>query len=157
MKAVAVSIALLLFIGGTYPSAGQSPKANLDPALQAAERTWLDALQRADMAVLDAGASKQFTLLTPIGIATRDDLFGKMRERFPGGRPLDSPNTYTLADQTVQAYEDVAVLSELCTVSGSSTAPVISPGRFWLTEVWHKETGVWKIVHLHITPFEHGM
>ena len=157
MKAVVVSIALLSAFGGIQWAGAQAPKANNDPALLAAQRKYFDALLRADTARLDAGESKLFTIVTPVGIASRDEQFSKMRERHPDGKPLDSPNTYSFADQTVQIYGDVAVLSELCTVNGDNAMPIVSPGRYWVTEVWRKEKGIWKIVHLHATPFEHGM
>lgn len=72
-------------------------------------------------------------------------------------RAPKNPPVFELNNQTIRVYGDVGIISDISTVTGSSDSRIISPGRYWQTEVWRKEGKVWKLVHVHISPVEHGM
>ena len=74
-----------------------------------------------------------------------------------GGASASAPQLYALSDQTIQIYGDAALVTDICLVPDNDASSLTSAGRYWQTEVWHKEGGNWKIVHMHVSPHMHGM
>jgi hypothetical protein len=78
------------------------------------------------------------------------------RERIATGGTADLKVSYEISSQSIRFYDEVAVILDVCSFTGSALGD-ISTGRYWQTEVWHREGGQWRIVHMQIGMLEHGM
>jgi len=137
--------------------ATQKPKPTAEQEILAAERKWLDAFYSLDMLSLEATESADFTMLVPPGMVTKDQQLKIVQQRSSVVGTPKIPVTYTLENQTVRIYGNVALVSDTCAVAGGGDSRTISPGRYWQTEVWRLRVGGWKLVHVHISTVEHGM
>ena len=143
---------------------GQTPNAPATPLaveaksqVAAAEKSWLNAFYRLDAATLETTESSDFTFVAPPAMVTRDQQLKLVRQRFATAATPRTPTAYEIGDQTIRVYGDVGLVSDTCTILGGSDSRIMSPGRYWQTEVWRKEGSSWKLVHVHISPVEHGM
>jgi ketosteroid isomerase-like protein len=138
--------------------AGAGASAQNVEQVRAAEREWLDAYYRADMKALDTVESDDFTLIVPPGMLTKPQQLSAMQAHLSqaGGASASAPLLYALSDQTIRIYGDAALVTDTCAVP-ENASQLTSAGRYWQTEVWRKEGGNWKIVHMHVSPHMHGM
>jgi ketosteroid isomerase-like protein len=124
-------------------------------AIREVEQRWLDSLFRSDAAALESTESADFTLITPSITFNRQGHLRSIRDQASHGAPASSQAAFVVSSQSIKIYGDVTVVSDICSVMGDDA--VITPGRYWQTEVWHKEGANWKIVHMHISMLKHGM
>jgi ketosteroid isomerase-like protein len=129
-------------------------RATVQQAVREVEQKWLESLFRSDVAALESAESADFTLLTPAVMLNRQAHLRTMRQQTRHGLP-NSPSAVAVSNQSINVYGDVAVVSDVCSVTGGDS--VIAAGHYLQTEVWHKEGATWKIVHMHITMLVHGM
>jgi ketosteroid isomerase-like protein len=122
-----------------------------------AEQRWLNAYYKLDVPALASLEANGFALVTPSVILTKEQQMETVKKRSEAVHLSDHPHTYTLNNQVVRLFGNVAVISDVCTVAGGGDIPVTTPGTYWQTEVWHHEGGVWKMVHMHISAVAHGM
>jgi ketosteroid isomerase-like protein len=161
-----LTMTLFLMAGVHSQTTAQSAKptagaASINPQdeIRVAERKWLDALYRLDAATLDALESDEFTLIAPPAVSTKQEHLAVVRERLQAADKLGlaEPLTkYSVTRHTIRIYGTTALVTNLQSVDDSGqNPPITSPGNYWQTELWHKEQGTWKLVHLHMTPVAH--
>ena len=138
-------------------ASGQTP--SVADLIRAAEEQWLKALYEIDSSSLQHLESSDFTMVSPAARIGRDQMLGNLNvKRRPAPEAAaDSTPPYAVSNQMIRVYGDVAVVSEVCVVTGSAKSAQLSPGRFWITNVWHREATAWKLAYTHLSPFEHGM
>ena len=117
------------------------------------ERAWLDAVYRLDAAAVDRSESNELTIIARGAALTKQGHIAAVRSRqTDAATPKQSATNYTLTNQTITVYGNIAVVTDLATVTTSDQSPVTSPGRYWQTEVWRNKAGTWKLIHLHASP-----
>jgi ketosteroid isomerase-like protein len=152
--------ALFLAALGSTGLRAQSPKPATSPqkatqAVHDAEQKWLNSLFALDVAAMESTESPDFQLVTPSMALTRQAHLTAMRAQTRHGVPANPQLAVSVSNQTINLYGDVAVVSDVCSVMTGDS--VINPGRYWQTEVWHKEGATWKIVYMQISAMQHGM
>ena len=152
-----ITIWLFSVLGQAPKATAASPAVEAKSQVAAAEKKWLNAFYRLDAAVLETSESSDFTFVAPPAMVTRDQQLKLVQQRFATAGTPRTPTTYEIGNQTIRVYGDVGLVSDVCTVLGGSDSRIISPGRYWQTEVWRKEGSTWKLVHVHISSVEHGM
>jgi ketosteroid isomerase-like protein len=142
----------------TPSSPGHKAATNADvKSIQVAERAWLEANYRLDSKSVDASESDDFVFVSPARSITKKQHLQSIREAFSRTNSNSPAVAYELSDQNIRIYDDVALVTDICTVTASSHSSLFSPGRFVQTEVWRNQQGTWKIVHFHFSMVEHGM
>src|ERR1700730_13665985 len=121
-----------------------------------AEHRWLPALVHADVSAVGSNESEDFRLITPSMMMEGQGHLRSLRRQVAHGGSVGIDATFAVSSQSIKVYGDVAVVSDICSFTGS-TAGEISTGRYWQTEVWHREGTQWKIVHMQIAALQHGM
>lgn len=161
-----LTMTLFLMAGVRSPTIAQSSKstagaASINPQdeIRIAERKWLDALYRLDAATLDTLESDEFTLIAPPAVSTKQEHLAVVRQRLQAAGklgPAEPLAKYSVDRHMIRIYGTTALVTNLQSVEDSGqNPPITSPGNYWQTELWHKEQGTWKLVHLHMTPVAH--
>jgi ketosteroid isomerase-like protein len=145
-----LTISLSLLFLSSISAHGQTPGPIPKQSVIAAEGNWLRALYNADVSSLQAIESKDFILITPPGMTTREAHLAILRQRLSKGPP--EPTKYSVDQRKVLIYGPVAIIIDALLVTSAGAHPITSSGRYWQTEIWHSEGGHWKLVHVHLTP-----
>lgn len=157
MKRLLSRLAVVLLCASNVASQSPTVPQTDQEKVRAAEQEWLLAYYRLDTGALQASESADFTLLTPSGMVTREAQLNGLRSRASSETLASPPAVFTVTGQSIRVYGNVALVSDKCAVTGGAPRSITSPGTYWQTEVWHNESGKWKIVHIHISLVEHGM
>jgi ketosteroid isomerase-like protein len=153
-RPVIIALSITAFLFPLFAQRADSPdKAQLE----AAEKNWLQAFYRLDSSALEKIEANDFTFIAPAAVVTRDQQLKMVQQRSARAGVPTNPSTFELSNRTVRIYGDVGIISDISTVTGGSDKRIISPGRYWQTQVWRKEGNAWKLIHVHISPVEHGM
>ena len=126
-------------------------------AVQAAERKWLQALFTLDSPTLKSDEDENFILISPAVVLTREEHLISVKQSLAHGTPPVSPVVFDISNQKIDIFGKLALLSDLVSVQNTDANAGITGGRYWQTEVWRREGGNWRIVHMHISPVRHGM
>jgi ketosteroid isomerase-like protein len=148
---------LLLILAGVHAVVPQAttPAASSAQSVRDAEQRWLTAYYGIDAATLDGVEADTLTIITPSQSVDKQAHLTVVRKLAAASVPRNPSAVFSLSDQRIQVYGDVAVVSDVCHVTGVN--PLTSPGRYYQTEVWHNERGAWKLVHFHISSLAHRM
>ena len=136
-------------------SASEGGDAATKNAIYAAQRQWLEAQATDDSSSLQAVASPQLQMITPMGREGVKALVGAARK-------LKSSSTYALASENPPTFKvdhgpikvvgPVAVLSDKVSWFGTGQAAAANTGTYWLTQVWQREGEQWKLLQAHVSP-----
>lgn len=164
MKTVFLGLTAFLatgFLLPSAPSAAQTSRAqaaaSTEATLVSAERKWLDAVYGLNTAALDAVEAEDFLVVTPATTLDKTEHIRSSLSKATVSAKPAGPAQVTLSRQLVRIYGSVAVISDVCTVTGGGPNPVTLPGTYWQTEVWRLEGDTWRISDLHISRVAHAM
>ena len=141
--AFAVGVAVLVF-GVTILAKTQTGSAEQE--LMKLENQWINAVVKADVAVLDQILADDYTWTGPEGnVITKAEILAFLKS--PEGTGLTSA---VIDEMKVRVYGDAAVVLGRSTEKGQSKGTAFTDHSAW-TDFWIKQAGRWRVVAEHVS------
>ena len=119
--------------------------------VERAERDWMDAAFRKDLAACERYLAAEFTMVTSRGSLTdRAQWLTNLRDNSRRSEPPQFP------DMVVRVYGDAAVVTARALNPGATFAGQAWSPENYITDVWVRRDGRWQVVRRHSSPVVPG-
>ena len=121
--------------------------AGAESEVEQAEREWMDAAFRRDMAACERYLAEEFTMVTSRGSLTdRAQWLVNARDHSRATEPAQFP------DLRVRVYADAALVTSRSLMAGATFRGQAWSPENYITDVWVRRDGRWQVVRRHSSP-----